>query len=70
MNINLVKDEIKKNIGRSVKIKVCGNRNKIDEYIGKINNIYPYIFTVLINGENKSFSYADVITKDVQLIYI
>ncbi len=70
MNINLIKDEIKNNIGKTVRVKVYGNRNKVDEYIGSIYEIYPYIFTILINGESKSFSYADIITKDVVLTYI
>lgn len=70
MNINLVKDEIKNHLGCSVRIKVFGNRNKVDEYIGNIQETYPYIFTVLINGESKSFSYADVITQDVVITYL
>lgn len=70
MNINLVKEEIKKNLGKNVRIRVIGNRNKVDEYIGKIYKTYPYIFSILIENDEKSFSYADVITKDVLIYYI
>ena len=31
---------------------------------------YPYIFTVLVDNEAKSFSYADVITKEVEITYL
>lgn len=69
MNINIVKEEISRNINKKVRIVVYGMRNKTNEYVGTINEIYPYIFTVLCDGENKSFSYADVITKEVEMYY-
>lgn len=69
MNINDIKEEIGKNINRKVRIMVYGMRNRTSEYIGTINEIYPNIFTVLCDGENKSFSYADVITKEVEIYY-
>ncbi len=70
MNINSVRDEISKNIGRKVRIRVYGMRNKNSEYIGTIASIYPYIFTIQVSNENKSFSYADVITKEVTIEYL
>ncbi len=70
MNINSVREEISNNIGKKVKIKVFGMRNKNNEYIGNISCAYPYIFTVLVSTENKSFSYADVITKEVVIEYL
>lgn len=69
MNINTVKEEISRNVNRKVRVVVYGMRNKVNEHIGTINEIYPYIFTILCDGENKSFSYADVITKEVEIHY-
>lgn len=70
MNINLVKEEIEKCIGKKVKVNIYGLRNKNSEYIGQIYKLYPYIFTVLISGEEKSFSYADLVTGEVKLTFI
>ena len=70
MNIDLIKEEINKNLGRSVKITVYGIRNKTNHFEGKLYKIYPNIFTILYQGEEKSFSYRDIITKDIDVKYI
>lgn len=70
MNINNVKEELKNKIGVQVKITVYGLRNKINSYEGKIFKIYPNIFTILYNNEEKSFSYRDIITKDIIVKYL
>ena len=69
MNIELIKNEIETKIGSSVRIKVNGLRNKTNIYFGKVISAYPNIFTVLVDGDNKSFSYADVITGEVEINY-
>lgn len=70
MNINLVKEEIKNNINRKVNISVYGLRNRINRYEGVIYKMYPNLFTVLVNGEEKSFNYRDVITGEVKIKYL
>ena len=40
-------------------------RNKNYEYYGVVSGLYPYVFTVLIDGTQKSFNYSDVIIGDV-----
>ena len=69
MNPNFVKDEIENNIGKKVRVEVYGMRNKTNYYDGIIYKTYPNIFTILNNGIEKSFSYRDVITKDIKLKY-
>jgi len=69
MNIELIKNEIESKVGSNVRIKVNGLRNKTHIYVGRITATYPYIFTVLVENENKSFSYADVITGEVEINY-
>ena len=32
--------------------------------------MYPNLFTVLVNGEEKSFNYRDVITGEVKIKYL
>lgn len=67
MNINIVKNEIKVELNKKVLVSVYGLRNKIERYEGILYRVYPNIFTVLINGEEKSFCYRDVITGDVKV---
>ena len=70
MNINIIKDEINKNIHRKVSIAVHGLRKRVHRYDGVIYKIYPNLFTILINGEEKSFNYRDVITGEVKIKYL
>lgn len=70
MNIDFVKDELRKKLGKSVRVTVYGLRNKIDFFDGKIFKLYPNFFTILYNGVEKSFNYRDIITKDVKIKYL
>lgn len=70
MNLNGIKDEISSLINREVMIKVTGSRNKTQMYKGIVNNVYSNIFTVLIEGVNKSFTYSDVAIGDVKIYHI
>ena len=70
MNINIIKEEINKNINKKALISVYGLRNRVNRYEGIIYRIYPNIFTILVNGEEKSFPYRDVITGDVKIKYL
>ncbi len=70
MNLNIVKEELKKNLNKKVRVSVFGLRNRVDHYEGVLYKIYPNIFTVLIRGEEKSFTYRDVITGEVKLKYL
>ncbi len=65
MNLDLVRDDIARLLNKRVVINVYGMRNKSYCYEGVISAIYPYVFTVLIDGGVKSFNYADVIIGDI-----
>ena len=69
MNIEYVKNQIKNNLYRNIEIKVFGMRNKNSTYVGYISNVYPALFTVRINGVDKSFNYVDVLTGEVKIKY-
>lgn len=72
-DINKVKSSVNKNIGNRVKIRANRGRHKIDISEGVIRETYPSIFLVEIDNEADdttqkiSFSYTDVLTKDVQM---
>ena len=70
MNLDKIKEEIASLVNKEVMINVSGNRNKKQMYKGIINNVYSNIFTVLIEGTNKSFTYSDVAIGDVKIYHI
>lgn len=70
LNIEIVKDKMSHHVGDKVEVSVFGLRNKKEYFIGKISKMYPYIFTVQVNGIEKSFNYADIITGEVVVKYL
>ncbi len=72
-DLRKVRLSVDRNIGSKVKIRANRGRHKIDVTEGVISKTYPSIF--LVEVENKldastqmiSFSYTDVLTKDVQM---
>ena len=67
MNILKIKEQINSWLGKRVRIKVNIGRNKFEYYEGEIVGTYPYLFTVNVDNQIKSFSYVEILTKDVQL---
>lgn len=65
--------EIKKNLGnhlgREVSIKYNLGRNKYESYKVKIKELYDNVFLVENNLGVKSFSYSDVVTRQVRIDY-
>ena len=70
MNLDKIKEEVASLINQEVMINVSGSRNKKQMYRGIINNVYSNIFTVLIEGVNKSFTYSDVAIGDVKIYHV
>ncbi len=70
MNIEIIKEEMRQHVNENVEVSVFGLRNKKEYFIGTISKMYPYIFTVRVNGVEKSFNYADIITGEVQVKYL
>ena len=67
MNLDIVREKISRYLNKEVEVKVSGMRNKNYKYEGVLSAVYPYVFTVLVNGSEKSFNYADVIIGDVKV---
>ena len=70
MNIDIIKDDIKKHKGQKVFVKIYGMRNKVDTIEGIITKIYPNLFMVENKYESKSITYADIITKEAIVKYL
>ena len=71
-----IRQSVNRHIGRRVKISANKGRHKFVVTEGIIKEVYPNLFTVEIIANNTeplpmktvSFSYQDVITKDVRMI--
>ncbi|MBR1742384.1 MAG: Veg family protein [Lachnospiraceae bacterium] len=72
-DIKKVKLSVDKNIGNRIKIRANRGRHKIDITEGVICETYPSIFLIEVENEldegtqKISFSYTDVLTKDVRM---
>lgn len=65
-DIQYTKLQVKKLVGRSVRLKVNRGRNKIEIIDGEIDAVYPQIFTIKNdNGDINSFSYSDILAKNI-----
>ncbi len=71
MNLTIIKEEIKRNQGKKIKIVHSGSRNKIEVYEGYIYAVYPQIFSIMTNSNNyvqtRSFSYNDILSKTIEI---
>ncbi len=69
MTVYEIKKEIGANLGKEVSIKYNLGRNKYESYKVKIKELYDNVFLVESNLGIKSFSYSDVVTKQVKIDY-
>ena len=65
--IENVKNNIEELIGKEATIKYSLGRKKYEKYSGIIKETYSKIVLFETNGIKKSFSYADVLTKNVKI---
>ena len=72
--ISKVRASVHQQCGNRVKIQLDRGRNKVDSQEGVIQKAYPSVFTVLVDDEREenppqllSFSYTDIITKDIRM---
>ena len=71
---DMVRESVAEQCGSRVEICLDCGRNKVDIQRGVIKEAYPSVFTIEIDGENEnspeqllSFSYTDIITKDIRM---
>ena len=73
-DISKVRASVKQQCGNKVMIQLDRGRNKVDIQKGTLQAAYPSVFTILIDDEHEgnppqllSFSYTDIITKDIRM---
>ena len=70
MNLDIVKEQIKSNLGKKVVVKIYGMRNRVETIEGIITKVYPNLFMVENSRESKSISYSEIITKEAVVKYL
>ncbi len=73
-DISKVRASVLGQLGSKVMIQLDRGRNRIDIQEGIIKVAYPSVFTILVDDEDEknppqllSFSYADVLTRDIRM---
>ena len=73
-DISKVRESVKQQCGNKVMIQLDRGRNKVDIQKGTLQAAYPSVFTILVDDEIEgnppqllSFSYTDIITKDIRM---
>ena len=70
MYLSYIKRYLSSKLGSDITIVYYGMRNRKEKYIGKINNVYDNVFTIILtDGTIKCFNYIDILIKTIQ-IYI
>jgi uncharacterized protein Veg len=68
MTIQKIKKYVKSIIGKKVKVVYNGSRNKTDNYVGVIKEVYDSVFILELDDNlKKSFSYSDILIGIVEI---
>jgi uncharacterized protein Veg len=67
-----IKHDIESHVGERVTLKANGGRRKVLVNNGIIEKTYPSIFVIRLDNDNTrtvTYSYSDVLTKTVQIVF-
>ncbi|MBP2032358.1 uncharacterized protein Veg [Clostridium algifaecis] len=67
-----IRNDIQGHVGDKVTLKANGGRRKVFVNEGIIEKAYPSIFVIRLENNNQrkvTYSYSDVLTKTVQLVF-
>lgn len=70
-----IKQDLDACVGHRIKLRANRGRKKVVERIGVLEQTYPHIFIIKLDGKTcqgrrLSFSYSDILTEDVELSLI
>ncbi len=68
--IQKIKEDLSNKKGKILKFRHNGARNQIEEFEGIVVETYNYIFTIKTIDEKekiKSFSYSDILIKNLEI---
>jgi len=65
-----IKGDIMNHLNKEVKVVSKENRNRNEIFYGKVVEIYAHIFIVSNGANKKSFSYSDILSRDVAITFL
>ncbi|MDD2505640.1 MAG: Veg family protein [Bacilli bacterium] len=68
--IETIKNDIYNHLNKEVKIIAKENRNRNEIFYGDIIEIYSHVFIVSNGVEKKSYTYSDILAKDIQITFL
>lgn len=68
--IDTIKTEIKNHLNTEVKVIAKENRNRNEVFYGYIVEYYSHVFIVSNGIDRKSYSYNDILSKDISLTFL
>ena len=68
-NLSAIREQVSQHRGSRVFYRAANGRRKAEARQGIIMEAYPSLFTLFVESQNStvSFSYADLLTKEVEL---
>ena len=68
--IESIKNQIIRNLNQEVKVISKENRNRNEVFYGYITECYSHVFIVSNQIERKSYSYNDILSKDILITFL
>jgi len=68
--IETIKNNVFKHLNKEVKVISKENRNRNEVFYGSIIEIYSHIFIVSNGIDKKSYSYSDILSRDVNITFL
>lgn len=68
--IESIKNNIRNHLNREVKIIAQENRNRNEVFYGYVSEIYSHVFVITNGIEKKSYSYSDILSKDISITFL
>ncbi len=68
--IESIKEDIFKHLNKEVKVVSKENRNRNEIFFGTIIEIYSHVFVVSNGSDRKSYSYSDILARDIQITFL
>ncbi|MDU2218906.1 Veg family protein [Finegoldia magna] len=71
-DLNMIRSQVRSNIGKDVIVEADKGRNEIVTNKGTISQVFPSLFTIKITNEYDSertisYTYSDILTSTVKL---
>ena len=67
--IESIKSSIRNHLNQEVKVVAKENRNRNEVFYGYVSEIYNHVFIITNGIEKKSYSYSDILSKDIRITF-